>query len=54
MSLCRELGGTTYTEFLERISSREICMWRAYNELEKEDAEVAKMKNETKSAVRRR
>ena len=52
MSLCRELGGMTYMEFLERVSSREVCMWRAYNELEKEDTDADRMKNETKAAVR--
>lgn len=54
MSLCRELGGMTYMEFLERVSSREVCMWRAYNELEKEDADAREMERETKAAVRRK
>lgn len=52
MSLCKELGGMTYEEMLQRMSSREVTKWIAYNELEKDDMDRRAMTNEVKSKVR--
>jgi len=45
MSLCKTLGGMTFEEMINRMSSQEVTMWVAFNELEHEEVEWAKKKN---------
>jgi hypothetical protein len=54
MNLCRELGGMTYFEMLDRMTSREVTMWKAYNELEKEDEKSQEELAKTKTSIRGR
>lgn len=52
MSLVKTLGGMTLEEFLDRVSSKEIAMWRAYTVLEDEDYEHQKTQARVVNSVK--
>lgn len=53
-SLCRELGGMTVFEMLDRMSATEINHWAAFFKLENEEIEKRRERQKNKNAVRRR
>jgi hypothetical protein len=52
MSLCKALGGMTFEEMLNRMSSEEVNMWIAYNILEKEECDRSELSSSVKSQLK--
>jgi hypothetical protein len=53
MSLCRELGGMTVCEMLDRMSASELVYWTAFYKLEQEEIAHEEQKSKLKRSVRR-
>ena len=53
MSLCKTLGGMTFAEMCERMTSTELNEWIAFNSLENEEYQADKAMKEAQSIVRR-
>jgi hypothetical protein len=54
MELCRELGGMTLEEMLDRMSSIELVQWRALSEIEKEENESSQRQKDMLKSLSRR
>lgn len=48
LSLCKTLGGMTFSEMLDRMSADEVNLWRAYCYIENEEAEWQREKAKPK------